>query len=143
MPSAADHDFRCRKQRIVETPKLLLPQVIDPVNDDLADVVADRKEPGRERLGELRLYLPRILIDPALVDVDVLDLKGCDSPVAGAGQGGEGYEGTVAALDLGAGRHRLDDMPDLLQGRHPRVSVGLGDPRLLGRQVEIFGIRVR
>jgi hypothetical protein len=34
-------------------------------------------------------------------------------------------------------------MPDLLQGRHTRVPMGLGDPRLLGRQVEIFSIGVR
>src|SRR5262249_62165509 len=54
-----------------------------------------------------------------------------------------GDEGSVAALDLGAGRHRLDDVPDLFQGRHTLVPMGLGDPRLLGRQVEIFGIGVR
>ena len=73
----------------------------------------------------------------------MLELEGCDRAVAGAGQGGEGDEGPVAALDLGAGRHRLDDVPDLLQGRHTLVPMGLGDPRLLGRQVEIFGIGVR
>jgi hypothetical protein len=55
-------------------PELLLPQVIDSVDDDLADVVADRKEPGRERLGELCLHLPRILVDPALIDIDVPEL---------------------------------------------------------------------
>ena len=87
--------------------------------------------------------MPRVLVDPALVDIDVLELEGRNRPVAGAGQGGEGDQCPVAALDLGAGRHHPDDMPDLLQGRHPRVPVGLGDPRLLGRQVEIFGIRVR
>ena len=142
MPGVPDHDLGGREQRIVETPELLSPQVVDPVDDDPADVVADGEEPGRERLGEFRLHLPRILVDPALVDVDVLELEGCDRPVAGTGQDGEGNERPVAALDLGAGRHRLDDMPDLLQRRHPRIPVGFGDPRLLGRQVEIFGIGV-
>ena len=135
--------LRSREQRIIEAPELLPPQVVDPVDDDLADVVADGKEPGRERLGELRLHLPRVLVDPALVDVDVLELEGCDRPVAGAGQDREGDQGAVATLDLGARRHRPDDVPDLLQRRHPRFPVGLGDPRLLGRQVEIFGIGVR
>src|SRR5262249_5548513 len=37
--------------------------------------------------------------------------------VAGAGQDREGDEGSMAALELGAGRPRLDDVPDLLQGR--------------------------
>src|SRR5262249_855160 len=143
MPSAADHDFRCRKQRIVETPKLLLPQVIDPVNDDLADVVADGKKPGRERLGEFCLHLPCVLVDPALVDVDVLELEGSNRPVAGAGQGGEADEGPVAALNLGIGRHGADDVLDLLQSRYSRVPTGFGDPRLLGRQVKILGIGVR
>src|SRR5262252_2620547 len=69
MPSDSDHDFGRREWRIVEPPKLLLPQIPDPVDDDLADVVSDRKEPGRERLGELRIHLPRILVDPTLVDV--------------------------------------------------------------------------
>jgi hypothetical protein len=30
----------------------------------------------------------------------------------------------LPALDLGAGRHHSDDMPDLLQGRHARVPMG-------------------
>src|SRR5262252_1440242 len=57
--------------------------------------------------------------------------EGCDRPVAGAGQDREGNEGSIAALDLGAGRHGLDDVPDLLQGRHTRVPMRLGDPRLI------------
>src|SRR5262249_39412905 len=58
-------------------------------------------------------------------------------------QDSEGNEGSVAALDLGAGRHRADNMPDLLQGRHTRFPMSLGDPRVLGRQVKILSIGVR
>src|SRR5262249_22218009 len=124
-------------------PELLLPQVIGPLDDDLADMVAYGEEPGRERLGELRVHLPRILVEPALVDINVLELEGSDGPVTGTGEYGEGDERTVAALDLGGRRHGPDDIPDLLKGRHARIPVSLGDPRLLGRQVEIFGIGVR
>jgi len=41
MPSVADHDLGRREQRIVEAPQFLPPQVVDPVNYDLTDVVAD------------------------------------------------------------------------------------------------------
>jgi hypothetical protein len=73
----------------------------------------------------------------------VLELEGCNRPVAGASQDREGHERPVAALDFRSGRHRSDDVSDLLQGRHTRVPMGLGDPRLFRRQVEIFGIGVR
>src|SRR5262249_51372750 len=69
-----------------------LPQVGDPVDHDPADILADRKEPGRERLRELRLHLSRVLVDPPLIDIDVLELEGCDRPVAGAGQDRKGDE---------------------------------------------------
>src|SRR5262245_3756953 len=77
-----------------------MPQVVDPGDHDPADIVADRKEPGRERLGEFGLHLARILVDPALVDVDVLELEGCDRPVAGAGKDREGDEGSIAARSI-------------------------------------------
>jgi hypothetical protein len=47
---------------------------------DLLDVRADREEPGREGLGELRPYLPGVLFHSALVDVDVLELERRDCP---------------------------------------------------------------
>src|SRR5262249_44933023 len=101
MLSVPDHDLRRREQWIVETPKLLAPQVVDPVDNYLADIVADRKEPCRERLRELRLHLPRVLVDPALLDVDMSELEGGGGAVAGAGQDREGDKGSVAAFNVG------------------------------------------
>ena len=48
-----------------------MPQLVDPGDHDPADIVADRKEPGRERRGEFGLHFARILVDSALLDVDV------------------------------------------------------------------------
>ena len=49
----------------------------------------------------------------------------------------------IAAFDFGGGRHRLDDVSDLLKRRHPLLPTGLGYPGLFSRQVEIFSIGVR
>src|SRR5262249_16995017 len=125
MPGVPDHDPGRGEQRVVVPPELLPPQVIGPFDDDVTDVVADRKEPGGERLRELRVHLPGVLVEPALIDVEVLELEGRNGPVAGAGQDREGDERAVAALDLVAARHRPDDVLDLLQRRHPRLAVRL------------------
>jgi hypothetical protein len=42
--------------------------------------------------------LTRILVEPTLLGVDVLELEGCDRPIAGAGQDREGNEGSIAVL---------------------------------------------
>src|SRR5262245_43531927 len=84
MPGVPDHDPGRGEQRVVVPPELLPPQVIDPFDDDVTDVVADRKEPGGERLRELRVHLPGVLVEPALIDVEVLELKGRNGPIAGA-----------------------------------------------------------
>ena len=67
-----------------------------------------------------------------LVDVDVFELEGCSRPVPSARQEREGDEGTVAAFNIGAGRHLPDDVPDLLQRRHTGIAMRLGDPCFLG-----------
>jgi hypothetical protein len=86
MPSVPKHDFRRREQRIVEAPEFLLPQVLNPVDYDQANILADRKEPGREGLGEFRLHLPCVLIKTALLDIDVPEFERCDRAVAGSGE---------------------------------------------------------
>jgi hypothetical protein len=77
------------------------------------------------RTWKLRVHLTRVLIDLRLFDIDVLELEGCDRAV---GQDGEGHKSAVAAFQLGVGRHRLDNMPDLLERRHRRaILVSLAD----------------
>src|SRR5262249_53133274 len=66
-------DLATEKRQGLPEAVVLLPQVLNPLDNDLADIVADRKEPGRERLGELRLNLPCVLVDPALINIDVLE----------------------------------------------------------------------
>ena len=48
----------------------------------------------------------------------------------------------VALLDIAAGRHDLDDMRDLLEGRHALVANRPRDPAVLFRKLEIVGIGV-
>jgi hypothetical protein len=38
-------------------------------------------------------HLPGVVVQPALLDINVLELEGCDRPVAGASQDSEGDEG--------------------------------------------------
>ena len=53
-----------------------------PVDNDLANILADGEEPGRERLRELGAHFARILHDLAFDDVDVLAFEGGDGAVA-------------------------------------------------------------
>jgi hypothetical protein len=73
-----------------------------------------------------------------------LSFEGCDRPVAGTGQDGEGDERPVATLDLGGGRQRSDDMPDLLQRRHTRVFMRLGyKSRISYSDAEYFNLSAK
>jgi hypothetical protein len=59
----AEFDLGFREQRVVGSEALLLAKECDPVDNDLPDVVADRKEPSRESFlrawCELRARLVR------------------------------------------------------------------------------------
>jgi hypothetical protein len=55
---------------------------------------------------------------------------------------GERDQRAVPPLNLGGHRDSVDDVPNLLQGRNARRAGRLSDPRLLGRKVEILGIRI-
>ena len=50
---------------------------MDPVSDELTDAVADREKPSCEGFGELGVHLTCILIDEALLQINVLELDGC------------------------------------------------------------------
>jgi hypothetical protein len=70
------------------------------------------------------------------------ELERGDRAVARTGQDGERDQRAVAALNIGSRGHGSDDMPYLLQGRNPRWAARLGNARILGRKIEVFGIRV-
>src|SRR5262249_25302633 len=59
-------------------------------------------------------------------NIDVFELEGCRCSVPGASQDREGDEGLIAAFNLGARRHHVDDMPDLLQGGHSLLATRFG-----------------
>jgi hypothetical protein len=62
LPITSLRNSCCPKEWVVETPELLLDQEVDPIDDDLADVLADGKEPRGNRLACLGSDLPGILL---------------------------------------------------------------------------------
>ena len=76
-------DLGFRKERVLRTEAFLLAQEGDPIDENLADVLADRKEPGRKRLRPLRPDLTRVLFNQFAFDVDMLQLEGDDRPNRG------------------------------------------------------------
>jgi hypothetical protein len=86
--------------------------------------------------------LPRVLINFAFGNIDVPKLERGNRTVARAGQDRERYQRTVPPLDIGGRRHALDNMTNLLQGRNARRTGRLGNARVLGRKIEVFGVRV-
>src|SRR4029078_13381089 len=66
-------------------------------------------------------------------------LEGGDGAAAGAGEQGEGHDSSIALLDVGAGWHRLQHLPDLVDSRNGPVGDGLGDPRFLVGEGEVLG----
>src|SRR5262245_10793110 len=71
------------------------------------------------------------------------ELERCDRSVARTGQDCERKQRAVPPLDLSGCRHDMDDVANLLKCRNPRRSGRLGDSCLLGREVEVLGIRIR
>ncbi len=78
----------CRKQGIVGSVEQHLRKMLNPVDDDPADVVTDWKEGGGKGLVVLCPDLAPVLDHPAPDDVDMLQLERSDGAVAGAGQQG-------------------------------------------------------
>src|SRR6185295_1224280 len=63
LSACAVHDCRRWKKRIVIRPQLFFAQKLDPVFNNTASIVADRKKPSRKRLGEFGPHLARVLDD--------------------------------------------------------------------------------
>jgi hypothetical protein len=78
-----------------------------------------------------------------LFHVDVAKFERCNRAVACAGQYRERNQRAVPALDVGDRGHGLDDVPNLFQGWNFCRAGGFGDPRVLSRKVEVFGVRIR
>ena len=87
MTIKAYDDLRCREQRIVHTPELLLPQIIKPVGDDLEDIVVNGEKPRRKSLRKLGIDLPSVLNDSSLIKINMFELDRRRSSVSGAGFG--------------------------------------------------------
>src|SRR5262249_36099322 len=120
----------------------LLPQIAYPIGHDGADITADRKERGDERLRELRLHVPRVLIDLAFNYVDMPELERGNRAVACAGKDRERKQRAVPSFDISGGGHAVDNMANLLQGRNAGRAGRLGYPRVFGREVEVVGVLI-
>src|SRR5215470_15450279 len=68
--------------------------------------------------------------------------EGGNRPVARAGQDRERDQRSVASLDVDGRRHAMDDMANLLQSRNARWTGRLGNARVLGREIEVFSVRI-
>jgi hypothetical protein len=80
----ARRDFRFGEQRIIRTEPSFLAEISDPFDDDVTEVIANRKEDRREGLRVLRADFTRVLVDDFPLDVDVLETKGDNRTVAGS-----------------------------------------------------------
>ena len=66
------------------------------VREDRVELLPDGEEPGRDGLGERGAHLARILKQPPLGDIDVLEQEGSNGAVPGASEQRECDEGPVA-----------------------------------------------
>jgi integrase len=81
--------------KLKHTEAFLLAQEGDPIDEDLADVLVDREEPGRKCLRPLCSYVARILFDQFILNVDAEDPLFPKSKVAP----GEDLEFRAVGLD--------------------------------------------
>jgi len=63
------------EQRIVRTEAKLGFEEVDIVKEGLLDILAKREEEAREALAKLGLHIASILIDPAPIGADMLELQ--------------------------------------------------------------------
>ena len=54
----------------------------------------------------------------------------------------ECHQGAIPALNIRLGRHRIDDVLDLFQGRYLLLPLSCSDAGVLVRQIEILGIGI-
>ena len=114
LPIGVEGDPGLGEERVVGSEEMGFAQLADPVARDGLDLFADGEEPGREGLAVLRAHLAGILIEMALVEIDMAQLERGDGVVAGAGQEDEGDKRAVAALNRRSRRRLVDRVLDLL-----------------------------
>jgi len=136
----AGRDPGLRKEWVVRAEAFLLAQELDPIDKNIADIVADRKKPGRERFRALRSNLTGVLLDTFAFEVDMLQLERDHSSIAGARNKREGNDSAVAAFDFVALRHGFQHCADLLDRRAGLVTARGRDTRDLVRRVEILNV---
>ena len=161
-PSWLNRHLRSREQWIVRTAGRIRAQFRMPLLCDRHGKIANRHEEGSKSFAELRSDVTGVLIDEALVHVDVTQRKEANAatraPVTTA-------NATTARLRRRGrvGRHRRQDEFDLSKRGHPLfppcpsdrdilvaevevISVGIADVGLVARQMrkpEKEGVQVR
>src|SRR5262245_7511227 len=106
-------------------------QVLDPLADDLLDVLSDREEPGRKGLRELGLHLPRVLNDLSLLQIHVLESERGERTITNSRQQRERNDSTVAQFKVPVAGHGANDVEDLIQGGDESIQGCLGDSAFL------------
>ena len=72
----------------------------------------------------------------------MLQLQRCSGTISGSCQQRECHQSTIPALYLSFGRHRIDDVLDLFQGRTLLLPFCSGNTGFLVGQVEILRIGI-
>ena len=132
----AQGDLGFREQRVAGSEALFLSKESYPVDDDLSDVVTDWKEPCREGLRPLGADLPRVLLNQATFDVDVLQTKRDDRPVSRARHDREGDERAVTLPNFCLVGHSVNHRANLRKRR-----AILEPPRCRGPRQVVGGLK--
>jgi len=143
LPIGGVADLRRRKQRIVISPKFFLSQKIHLTDNDVANVIGDRKKASCESFAALRLNLARVLLDFFSRNVDMLQFERSRRAIARARKYHERDRSPNALFDVRLRRHRIENPPYLFACRHLRLTMSRRHAGLLFRKIEILRVGVR
>jgi hypothetical protein len=77
-------DLLFRKERMIRTEVPFLTKVRNPIDKDLANVIADWEEPGREGLRPLSANIACVVLNQLLFHVDMFEFERYNRAIAGA-----------------------------------------------------------
>ena len=116
--------------------------MLNPSFDDLAGKITNWKERRYHRFGKLRPNLARILVDPPLRQIDMLEPQRGNRVVSAASKDGEGNQGPIAELDICVRRHHAEHVIDLFEGGNAFRRLRFRDPTLLLGEIEVVRIAI-